>query len=79
MEEAYKGLSLSKVLIAYRIKNGLKQKDLAQLLNVSVVSVNKWERDKNLISSESIKKISELKDFPLTMDELSTAVAIQKK
>ena len=42
-----------------RLKNGLRQKDIAKLIGVSCVSVNLWENNRGRINLQSLVKIAE--------------------
>lgn len=61
-------ISLGKKIAELRKHKGLKQDDLAELLNVSPQAVSKWENDQ---SCPDIMLLPELSDiFGVTIDEL---------
>lgn len=61
-------MEFSKNVKRLRREQGLTQKQLADLLGISKVSVHLWESGKNDISGESLKRLS--KTLNVTIDEL---------
>lgn len=56
-----KRINVSEILKEYRIKNDLSQEELAQKLNISFVSLNRWERGKSAPSRLALMRMKELK------------------
>jgi DNA-binding XRE family transcriptional regulator len=52
--------SLGDKIIAYRKKNGLTQKMLAQILNVNKSTIKDWEKNKHKPSKKLLKRILNL-------------------
>lgn len=60
--------TMGSFLAALRKANGMTQKDLAEMLNVSDKAVSRWERDENAPDLSLIPVIAEI--FGITADEL---------
>lgn len=60
--------TIGKFMTALRKANGMTQKDLAELLNVSDKTISRWERDEGAPDLSAIPVIAEI--FGVTCDEL---------
>lgn len=49
---------------AIRKKLGLRQRDLAELMDISVKTVERWERDENMITGPAAVLLRILDEYP---------------
>lgn len=71
---------IAKNLLSLRKKNGLTQNELAQKLNYSDNTVSRWECAEISPSIETLQKISEVYDIPLTaLFEENATELVEKK
>ena len=63
--------TLGKRIAALRHEKGLKQDELAQMLNVSGQAVSKWENDQTCPDISLLPTLA--KTFGISVDELSRA------
>ena len=61
--------TFSERLIELRIEKGIKQKDLAEMIGVGPVTLNRWEKGKQEISNENafeiLEKLTDIFQVPL--------------
>ena len=62
-------MTIGEIIKQKRIDNNLSQEDLSTLLNVSRVSISKWENNQQLPNTSSIIALSKL--FNCSIDELA--------
>ena len=60
---------------AIRKKLGLRQNDLAELMHISVKTVERWERDENMITGPAAVLLRILDEYP----QLEEAFRIPEK
>ena len=64
---------IAKNIKKYRKLNGMTQKDLAQKVGVSIAAVSNWETGSNSIDIDSLFKVCEVLDVPISVMSSSTA------
>ena len=63
--------SMGEIISTLRRENGMTQKDLANMLNITDKAVSKWERDIACPDTQTIPKLAEI--LGISVDELLNA------
>ena len=66
--------TMGEIISTLRKENGMTQKELADMLNITDKAVSKWERDISYPDTQTIPKLSEI--FGVSIEELMNAKSV---